>query len=476
MRRLLHPFLTNLPTMSEFAGTTSAVTGFLLLLKGAGLTVLLSFGAILIGFVIALPVCLMRLSRTGALRRLGELYVSFFRGAPLLVQLLLIYNLLPLIGLEVPDAVAAIAGLSLCTAAYQAENLRGGFSGVPAASSRRPTCAGLSPLQTFRRIKLPIAVKLALAGDRQRGDLDPQGIVARLARRHRGIDRDSQNFAARDYRPLGWISPPRLHLSRDHLCWALGRRGAMRERSLRGGAPMSFDCSISAITARAAAARPHHHLVDGARRRARRRCDPRRPRRGRRRGRARHRDPRPISRCCAARPSWCSSSSSISAGRDSAHRSSRPAGLLGLSIYGSAYFAEMFRAGFEAMPRGHVEAAESVGFARADHPPHRRAGDDDAGAAARSINMRDLTVEGHGDPLHRHRAGAHLSGHGADRLEILRLRRGPHLCSPCLLGPRRAPARGASSRPAFAEYARLAKYRLMPQARRPGRQPPADHR
>ena len=42
-----------------------------------------------------------------------------------------------------------------------------------------------------------------------------------------------------------------------------------------------------------------------------------------------------------------------------------PAGLLGLSIYGSAYFAEVFRAGFEAVPRGHVEAAESVGLSRA---------------------------------------------------------------------------------------------------------------
>jgi polar amino acid transport system permease protein len=41
-----------------------------------------------------------------------------------------------------------------------------------------------------------------------------------------------------------------------------------------------------------------------------------------------------------------------------------PAGLLGLSIYGSAYFAEVFRAGFEAVPRGHVEAAETVGLTR----------------------------------------------------------------------------------------------------------------
>ena len=41
------------------------------------------------------------------------------------------------------------------------------------------------------------------------------------------------------------------------------------------------------------------------------------------------------------------------------------AGLLGLSVYGAAYFSEIFRAGFEAVPRGHVEAGECVGLSRA---------------------------------------------------------------------------------------------------------------
>jgi len=41
-----------------------------------------------------------------------------------------------------------------------------------------------------------------------------------------------------------------------------------------------------------------------------------------------------------------------------------PAGLLGLSVYGAAYFSEIFRAGFEAVPRGHVEAGECLGMTR----------------------------------------------------------------------------------------------------------------
>ncbi|APO70756.1 amino acid ABC transporter permease protein (plasmid) [Rhizobium gallicum] len=42
-----------------------------------------------------------------------------------------------------------------------------------------------------------------------------------------------------------------------------------------------------------------------------------------------------------------------------------PAGLLGLSIYGAAYFSEIFRSGFAAVPKGHIEAAECVGLSQA---------------------------------------------------------------------------------------------------------------
>ena len=42
-----------------------------------------------------------------------------------------------------------------------------------------------------------------------------------------------------------------------------------------------------------------------------------------------------------------------------------PAGLLGLSVYGAAYFSEIFRAGFDAVPSGHIEAAECAGLSRA---------------------------------------------------------------------------------------------------------------
>ncbi|HEY0122991.1 MAG TPA: amino acid ABC transporter permease [Rhizobium sp.] len=133
---------------------------FELLLQASIYTVTISVVSILIGFAIAILVSGMLLSRRRRLMLPAQIFISFFRGVPLLVQLLLIYNLLPVIGINVPSIVAAIIGLSLCTAAYQAENLRGGFASVPVGLVESAEMVGLSPGQIFRRIKVPIALRL----------------------------------------------------------------------------------------------------------------------------------------------------------------------------------------------------------------------------------------------------------------------------------------------------------------------------
>jgi len=133
-----------------------------LLVEAALRTVAISAVSIVIGFVIGLGVSAARLSSSRWLAFPARAFVSFFRGVPLLVQLLLIYNLLPVIGVNVPSVVAAIVGLSLCTAAYQAENLRGGFASVPRGLLEAADMAGLSPSQQLARIRAPIAFRLTL--------------------------------------------------------------------------------------------------------------------------------------------------------------------------------------------------------------------------------------------------------------------------------------------------------------------------
>ena len=135
---------------------------FGLLIEASFYTIVISGISIVLGFGMGLGVSAALLSPRRALRLAAQVFVSFFRGVPLLVQLLLIYNLLPFIGLNVPSVVAAIVGLSLCTAAYQAENLRGGFSSVPQAYLEAADMLGLDAFQKFRRIRAPIAFRMTL--------------------------------------------------------------------------------------------------------------------------------------------------------------------------------------------------------------------------------------------------------------------------------------------------------------------------
>jgi polar amino acid transport system permease protein len=137
-------------------------TSWLLLVEAAGYTVVISGVSIVIGFAIGMCVSAARLSSHRGLAIPARVFVSFFRGVPLLVQLLLIYNLLPVIGINVPSVVAAVVGLSLCTAAYQAENLRGGFASVPRGLLEAADMVGLTPFQQLVRIRAPIAFRLTL--------------------------------------------------------------------------------------------------------------------------------------------------------------------------------------------------------------------------------------------------------------------------------------------------------------------------
>lgn len=130
------------------------------LLAGAAWTTVYALASVLIGFLIAVPVCSAGLSGSAALRGAAAFYVSFFRGVPLIVQLLIAYYVLPGLGLNISSTAAALGTLSVCTAAYQAEILRGGFLGVPPGQVEAARMLGLSRTQVVTRIEVPQAVRL----------------------------------------------------------------------------------------------------------------------------------------------------------------------------------------------------------------------------------------------------------------------------------------------------------------------------
>jgi polar amino acid transport system permease protein len=132
------------------------------LAQAAGVTIAVSFAGIAIGFGIGAAVCVARLSRRAWLRRIGGAYVSVFRGVPLLVQLLFIYYFLAKFGLDVPAIVAAVGGLALSSAAYQAEILRGALNAVPRGQSEAAVALGFTNSEIWRRVLLPQALRISV--------------------------------------------------------------------------------------------------------------------------------------------------------------------------------------------------------------------------------------------------------------------------------------------------------------------------
>ncbi len=141
------------------------------ILQGLGLTLNLLAVSTLFGLVLAVGILLMRLSRRAWLIWPAKAYIYFFRGTPLLVQLFVIYHGLPQFGfirqsvlwpiLREPYWCSVIA-LSLNTAAYVSEILRGGVLGVDKGLIEAGKALGLSKFQRTTRITAPLAVRLAL--------------------------------------------------------------------------------------------------------------------------------------------------------------------------------------------------------------------------------------------------------------------------------------------------------------------------
>jgi len=141
------------------------------LLSGLLVTLKLVAAALVLGFVIALPTALARLSRNIGLRGIALGYVFFFRGTPLLVQIFLIYY-----GFSQFEAVrdsllwpilrepywCALIAFALNTGAYTAEVFRGGIQSVPHGQVEAARAIGMAPATVFRRIIWPQALRQAL--------------------------------------------------------------------------------------------------------------------------------------------------------------------------------------------------------------------------------------------------------------------------------------------------------------------------
>jgi len=142
------------------------------LMAGLPVTLALVASSLALGIVFAVIIAQMRLSSNWLLSKLAYGYVYVFRSTPLLVQIFLIYygsgqfrESLESVGLWYflrEPYFCAIMALTMNTAAYTAEIIRGGIQSVPWGEIEAGRAVGMSKVTLFRRIIFPIAIRQAL--------------------------------------------------------------------------------------------------------------------------------------------------------------------------------------------------------------------------------------------------------------------------------------------------------------------------
>jgi len=128
------------------------------------MTLLLAFLAVVLGSILALIPALMRLSKNKFLNVPATAYVEIIRGTPMLVQVLLIYQLLniPLFligGIDMGSFVPGLVALLINSSAYISEIIRGGIQAVDQGQTEAARSLGMSQYVTMKKIILPQAIK-----------------------------------------------------------------------------------------------------------------------------------------------------------------------------------------------------------------------------------------------------------------------------------------------------------------------------
>lgn len=135
-----------------------------MLLRGLWNTVLLGVSTVVLGTILGVLVCLVRLYAWAPLRALAVFYIDIVRAMPVLVLLILVYFALPFAGraFALDPFTAALLTLTLAMGAYTAEVVRAGIQAVPRGQFEASDALGLSFWTTMRKVILPQAIRLVI--------------------------------------------------------------------------------------------------------------------------------------------------------------------------------------------------------------------------------------------------------------------------------------------------------------------------
>ncbi|HEC91629.1 MAG TPA: amino acid ABC transporter permease [Candidatus Atribacteria bacterium] len=134
------------------------------LFEGTLVTIKLIVLSIPMGLILGILIAVGRVYGNKITSFLCTVYVIFFRGTPLLVQLFILYYGLPSVGIFFSPFVAAVIGFILCSCAYHSEYIRGAIQSIKDGQMMAAEALGMSRTQAILYIILPQALRRAIPG------------------------------------------------------------------------------------------------------------------------------------------------------------------------------------------------------------------------------------------------------------------------------------------------------------------------
>jgi polar amino acid transport system permease protein len=140
----------------------NAVEFLPILLKGAVVTIEITFCSFILSTALGLVLALMRVSGNHIVSNAAATFINVIRGLPIIVQLFYIYFVLPDLGVQLSAFQAGFIGLGIAYSVYQAENFRAGIQAIDHGQIEAAQSIGMRGAMIMRRVVLPQAFRIAL--------------------------------------------------------------------------------------------------------------------------------------------------------------------------------------------------------------------------------------------------------------------------------------------------------------------------
>jgi len=134
------------------------------LFEGTLVTIKLIILSIPLGLILGVLIAVGRVYGNKIISTLCTVYVIFFRGTPLLIQLFILYYGLPSVGIFFSPFVAAVIGFILCSCAYHSEYIRGALQSIKSGQMMAAEALGMTRFKAILYIILPQALRRAIPG------------------------------------------------------------------------------------------------------------------------------------------------------------------------------------------------------------------------------------------------------------------------------------------------------------------------